>query len=144
MKPAPPEPAYTTPKPRVPLESAPGILSVRRSRLALVGRSLVVVRNQIYFLKNSRFSLSILGYEGFSITCLCHTPRFRRTHIGVREGAPGETAHTQSNCHRLSTNRLGRMDSQLSSPLEGESGPAPAGKPPPPSPNPYSKQNVLS
>ena len=49
------------PKPRVPLKSAPGILPVRRSRFALVGRNLAEVRNQLSVQKTSGSSHTVHG-----------------------------------------------------------------------------------
>ena len=162
-------------KPRVSLASAPGILPVRRSRLALVETNLAVVRNQLSFPKPPRsrlcLSLSHKGREGFttplarrrsiyplsspnlvltayspdstcsntlarataphqafrdSITCLSHATRSRRTPYW-RSGE-AHLVQPQPSCHRLSTNRLTWVDSQLVSPREGESGLTPAVK----------------
>ena len=164
MKPA-PEPNSARPKPLFPLENATGILPVRRSRLALVEKHMAVVRNQLssqkppgsllsfsrtrvqHFVGSSTIELpSILAESGgYSPSSTCSNtvvPAAAPIRLSAPEGhraALGETVQTQPSCHRVSTNRLRRVYSQLVSLLEGESGLTPAGTPPPPPPKSYPK-----
>ena len=64
MKP-PPEPSSNSPKPRLSLESATGVVPVNHSRLARVVRNQAVVRNQVLF---SNLPVLGSGYQawGFS------------------------------------------------------------------------------
>ena len=66
-----PEPASAHPKARVFFVRAPGILPVRRSRLALLGRILAVVTNQFFFKNLPVLTFDLRG-QGF------RTPLARR------------------------------------------------------------------
>ena len=102
MKPA-PEPASVHPKSRVLSESARRILSVRRFRLALVGRSLNVVRNQISLQKITfRFSPSNLAHKSSALAWRVNgraTLRPRRTWcLLAQQHGPNTLARAAAPC----------------------------------------------